>query len=776
MSGFTSTTSSTPNPSLLADLLANLPQGVIAYEAVRDTTGTIVNYRTQYANALALSITGYSLEQLSSQLLYEWAPYALPHAEQLRRVVEERVPYDFEYYHPVWHRWYSIEYRPLANGMFTNFRDIDEAKQAKQRADNQGKLLQEVLDAMDEAMAYCEPVRDSDGRIIDFSYQLTNAASIAVVGLPIDQVIGKRLTTFFPDLKEVGLLQQFIDVAESGQALRVEQSYPGEENEGWYLMSIIPLANGIVINYKDISVTKQAARQIEEQALIFDDVLKSITNGLCVLKAVRDKQGAVVDFRYVRVSQAICRDTGLSTDQLEGKSILSLFPGVQETTYWSAYLAALATGQTQHFELLYQHEQFSNYTDNWVSRIDEDRIISIYSIINDQKRIELEVRQQADRLQSVLDSCQMPIVLFEAIRNGNGQITDFRYLLQNEANARTVGHPLDQTTTRTMLDVLPSLKTNGVFDRYVDVATTGKPQRFEQHFTDGSVEGWFDLSIVKQGDGIVIAANDQTLLRQTLQRAEKLVSELKQSNQQLEQFAYIASHDLQEPLRKIRSFGDILIRHYSTLLPDEGQDMVARMQSSAERMGVFIRDLLAYSRLATQEDPFQPVSLENLLAEIQQDLSMVIAETQAQVTIGRSNQPLPTVSGSLLQLRQLFQNLISNALKFSRPGVQPQVSVQSRIVVPESVPDTVLNRTGQSWLAIDVIDNGIGFEEKYQERIFQLFERLHSRSAYSGTGIGLAICRKVAENHGGAIVAHSQPGQGAQFTVFLPIRAGSATG
>ncbi len=769
------TTSFTPTPSLLADLLTNLPQGVIAYEAVRDTSGTIVNYRTCYANAQALAITGYSVEQLTSQLLYEWAPYALTHAEQIRRVVEEQIPFDFEYFHAASHRWYCIENRPLNNGLFTTFRDINEVKQAQQQTESQTRLLQGVMDAMDEAIAYCEAVRDPNGLVIDFTYRLTNAASDTIVGFSADQVIGKRITTFFPELKELGVFQQLINVVDSGQPQRVEQAYQVDGNEGWYLMAIIPLLDGVVINYKDISASKQAARQIEEQALIFDDVLKSITNGLSVLEAVRNESGAIVDFRYVRVSQAICRDTGLSAAQLEGKSILSLFPGLQETTYWPSYLATLATGQAQHFELRYQHEQFDNYTDNWVTRIDENRIISIYSIVNDQKRVELEARQQAARLQSVLDSCQMPIVLFEAIRNRNGQIDDFQYLLQNDANARTVGHPVDQTTTRTMLDVLPSMKTTGVFERFVDVVTTGHPQRFEQPIADGAVNGWFDVSVVKQGDGIVIAANDQTLLHQTLLRAEKLVDDLKKSNQHLEHFAYIASHDLQEPLRKIRSFGDILVKNYSTLLPDEGQDMIARMQASAERMGVFIRDLLAYSRLATQENLFQPVVLETLLTDILQDLSMVITETHAQVTVGSTSQPLPTVNGSLLQLRQLFQNLISNALKFSRPGTQPQVSVQSRTVLPESVPDTVLNRASQVWVAIDVADNGIGFEEKYQERIFQLFERLHSRSAYGGTGIGLAICRKVAENHGGAILTHSQPGQGSVFTVFLPIRSASAT-
>ncbi len=196
--------------------------------------------------------------------------------------------------------------------------------------------------------------------------------------------------------------------------------------------------------------------------------------------------------------------------------------------------------------------------------------------------------------------------------------------------------------------------------------------------------------------------------------------------------------------------------------------MVTRMQASAARMGFFIRDLLAYSRLATQNDPFKPVALASLLNDIQQDLSIVIAEKHAQVAIGNAGSPLPTVNGNPLQLRQLFQNLLSNALKFSQPGITPRISLLSRSVAAETVPDTVPNRLHQSWIAIDVADNGIGFDEKYEERIFQLFERLHSRSAYAGTGIGLAICRKVAENHGGTILAHSQPGQGAHIYRISP--------
>lgn len=769
MATSSSTKPFTGNFSLLTELLNKLPQGVIAYEAVRDADGAITNYRTIFVNEQALTLTGHPADRLFNQLLFDWAPHARLHAEPIRRVVEAGIDYDFEYFHPVAHRWYCVENRPLSDGYFSTFRDIDAAKRAQLQTDAQSKLLQGIIDVMDEAVAYCEAVRDPDGQVVDFVYRLCNAASNAVVGLPADQITGHRITQFFPELEESGLLHQFIEVINSGQSQKIEQHYHINQQEGWYLLAITPLLEGVVISYKNITATKQAARQIEEQAQMFDDVLESITNGLCVLEAIRDETGAVIDFRYVRVSQTICTDTGLTEQQLIGTPMTMLFPSLPKTTYWTAYLAALTTGQTQHFELRYAFDSFDNYTDNWVTQIDANRIISIYSIINEQKRAELQAKQQATMLQGVLDSCQMPIVLFEAIRDATGQIVDFQYLLQNEANAKTVGHPIAQTTTKTMLEVLPNLKQSGIFDQYVEVVNTGQPKRFEKHITDGPVDGWFDWSIVKQGDGIVVAANDQTLLRQTLQRAEKLVAELKQSNKNLEQFAYVASHDLQEPLRKIQSFGDILISQYSDHLPAEGKDMVARMQASAERMGFFIRDLLAYSRLSTQQESFKPVALESLLIDIQQDLSVIIAEKHAQVSVGSLSNPLPVITGNPLQLRQLFQNLLSNALKFSRAGVTPQVSIRSQTVAPERVPVSGLNPHHQAWVAIAVEDNGIGFDTQYEERIFKLFERLHSRSAYPGTGIGLAVCRKIAENHGGTILAQSQVGVGSTFTVFLPV-------
>ena len=236
-----------------------------------------------------------------------------------------------------------------------------------------------------------------------------------------------------------------------------------------------------------------------------------------------------------------------------------------------------------------------------------------------------------------------------------------------------------------------------------------------------------------------------------LEQADKLA----RSNSELEQFAYVASHDLQEPLRKIQAFGDRLKSKYETGLGPEGLDYLSRMQNAAARMQVLIQDLLSLSRVTSNSKPFTPVDLGDVARTVVSDLEMRIQDAGGQVDIGA----LPVIFGDRGQMAQLFQNLIGNGIKFRKPGERPVVKISSEI-------HTLAN--GASGWQITVEDNGIGFDEKYRERIFQIFQRLHGRTEYEGTGIGLAICRKIVERHGGTIAAFSSPGAGAKFVITLP--------
>ena len=243
---------------------------------------------------------------------------------------------------------------------------------------------------------------------------------------------------------------------------------------------------------------------------------------------------------------------------------------------------------------------------------------------------------------------------------------------------------------------------------------------------------------------------DVTALKNAESVSKAYAKELERSNKELQDFASIASHDLQEPLRKIRSFGDLLKSKCSDTLDEQGQDFIDRMQSAGRRMNELIQSLLAYSRVTTKAEPFSQVDLNQTLQDALSNLEVRIREEGAAIDA----ETLPAVEADPLQMAQLFQNLLSNAIKFRQKGQPPKVKISSR-------------HCGDQ-LEIRVEDNGVGFDQQYLDRVFAPFERLHGRSEYEGVGMGLAICRKIVERHRGMITATSAPGKGATFIVKLP--------
>lgn len=364
------------------------------------------------------------------------------------------------------------------------------------------------------------------------------------------------------------------------------------------------------------------------------------------------------------------------------------------------------------------------------------------------------------RLRAIFDHLPFPVAFLD---------TQFNFVSVNRAYADATGKPPEEFPGINHFQMFPGEEHFRIFQQVLDTDEpfrTHGQQPFESHQTSSGTDplvSWdWDLRTVAgengQVQGMILTLLGVKGHKQALEPLPLLTEELERKNQELQEFTSLASHDLQEPLRKVRMFGDRLKDKYGDTLDDVGLDYLRRMNQACRRMAKFIDDLLTYSRITTQARPFEKVDLNKAAEYARVNLEGRIDESAGMVTI----HALPAVEGDFNQMVQLFQNLMGNALKFHRKGVPPDVIVQGR---------TIRTKRGDH-CEITVQDSGIGFSPEHCEQVFMPFRRLHGRSEnMEGTGIGLALCRKIVERHSGELSAESEPGKGSRFTIILPLTA-----
>jgi PAS domain S-box-containing protein len=405
--------------------------------------------------------------------------------------------------------------------------------------------------------------------------------------------------------------------------------------------------------------------------------------------------------------------------------------------------------------------------EKWRINLNTDPALSPYEEI---KRKNRQLQEMAERLReseqqykSLTDS--LPIMIFTVnsdcfITFANQWVSDFTgYTISqiNESQWTAIIHPDDMKGP--CMEVRKKIKAG---EHYIATELRFREPRTNtyRHHTgifiavfdaDGSILHWNTFMVdIEARRQVEQALKDNKELKEAQDRLEEKVKELNESNLQLAQFAYIASHDLQEPLRKISFYSDMLSKRYAADIPADALPFFSGLISATERMKNLIHDVLTYSTV--ERALFQPVDLEEVMKNTLHDLDITLKEKNAQVEWS----PLPVIDGIPVQLKQIFDNLVSNALKFADAGRTPHIQITN------TVEDGILT--------INFKDNGIGFDKKYMHKMFDLFQKLHSGEKYKGTGIGLAICRKIIDIHGGTITAEGNPGKGAIFIISLPVR------
>jgi two-component system sensor kinase FixL len=414
---------------------------------------------------------------------------------------------------------------------------------------------------------------------------------------------------------------------------------------------------------------------------------------------------------------------------------------------------SLEEARAQHAQLLERHSALQAELD---ARAKAEKTLSQQRQLLESSKTVLEIHVEARTQELQKLQHRYELILNSAGDGVCGLDSQGKITFVNPAVARITGWPIEELIGKTERDIFHANGSNGhaaVADRAAgeQVFCRKSGARFPVEFVRTRIEEG------GRQTGSVLIFKDITERKRAEESLSQKAAELARSNAELEQFAFVASHDLQEPLRKIQAFGDRLKAKLDESLPPQARDYLDRMQNAAARMRTLIDDLLAFSRVIRNSEPFATVDLKQITKEVLGDLELRIEKSAGRVEVG----DLPTIEADATQMRQLMLNLIGNALKFQAPGAHPLVKIHSR---------QFSSMSGEQFCEITIQDNGIGFEEQYAEKIFAVFQRLHGRGEYEGTGVGLAVCRRITDRHGGTIVAKSKLGEGSAFIVTLPCR------
>ncbi len=357
-------------------------------------------------------------------------------------------------------------------------------------------------------------------------------------------------------------------------------------------------------------------------------------------------------------------------------------------------------------------------------------------------------------LQQIINSFKEPLQVLEPVFE-NGKVIDFRFKLTNAAYSAYANTTPEKLQNTRVGETFPGYFQTSSFINIMKTFQTGIQDTWEIHYTQDGLDLYNEMSAAKIGDEVIVHFTNFTKLKNLQLELIKKVQELERSNKNLEEFAYAASHDLKEPIRKVQVFTSQLKSKLNSHINENESALFSKIEDATERMALLIDDLMKFSYVSHQPIEKDVVNLNQLLEQVLEDLALDVQQKKAVISI----LPLPEIKGYARQLQQLFQNLLSNSLKYCKDDLSPKIRISADLSEED----------GKHYNVIEVKDNGIGFDQQYAEKIFEMFARLHGKNKFVGNGIGLSIVKKIVENHQGKIKVQSEPGQGATFKIYLPV-------
>lgn len=694
-------------------------------------------------------------------------------------------------------RYFDVTFSPIfdESGAVTSVLDINvdvtEQVLARKRLEESEAKFRSLVQEAPFATALYE------GK--DLTIGVANQAMIKLWG-KTPTVIGRPLAKALPELEGqpfLPLLQKIFQTGETYQA--TEQSadliVDGRLQRFWFNFTYKPLFDtagkvyAILNMALDVTEQVQARRRLEESELF----IRTIVDNSPVAKIVFTGEDMVINTVNQNMMAMLGRD-----ESIIGKPFMEAVPELIATPLTDRLRRVYATGETyvqpeEKLVLLKGGQPYTGYY-QYIYKALYNTAGNIYGIICTATEIteQVEARKQIEQAEAALsaaidlaelatwkiDFSTNKITYSPRLQEWLGGIQEAAVDL--EVSSRVHGRDRARIAAALSKAIAPG---GGNFD---EVYTIVNQQTGQERIIHATGRTLYDadgkaLSLSGTAQDVTMQKELQLALENEVQvRTEELAAaaeelqatneelaetnaQLLRSNEELAQYAYVASHDLQEPLRKIRLFSSRLNPREQS--EDEMQTVIEKIQGSADRMSLLIKDLLEFSRLLKSDSLLRPVNLNEVIKDVASDFELTVAEKEARIIVGA----LPVIEGVRLQMNQLFYNLVGNALKFTDKERKPVIQVHSRTAAAEEVKahlDKAME--GIRYCLITVSDNGIGFEPKYLEQIFEVFKRLHGRTEFAGSGIGLAICRRIVQNHQGKIYAEAQPGKGASFHILLP--------
>jgi PAS domain S-box-containing protein len=630
----------------------------------------------------------------------------------------------------------------------------------------------------------------------NYVIELANEGLLEVWGRT-NEVIGKPLLAAIPELEAQGFIPLLDQVCETGEPFHAYE-FPitlkrfGKEEVLYFDFVYKPIyddgikdkASAIISVGHDVTMRVLAREKIQESESKYRHLFESMDQGFCILEMIYNPDEEPIDYRFLEANPVFEKQTGLK-DAI-GKRVLELVPDL-EAHWLQLYGKVSETGESIRF--IERSVAMGRWFEVNAFRIVDQtspKVALLFTDITERKKNEEALKQSEHNLRNTI--LQAPVAM--SILKGQDYVVE----IANEKMYELWGRTREELLGKSIFEGLPEVRDQGYEELLNSVYTTGKPFKangmpvtLPRNGTTETVYVNFLYTAFREGDGsisgIMAVATDVTEQVEARKKIEELVSErtkelaeandallisnkeLQRSNANLEEFAYAASHDLKEPMRKIQLFSDRLKERLSDKLEMEDKNYLERILFATQRMNKLIDDLLMYSHVSRGAPIEEMVDLNQKVKIVLEDLEIEVEEKNARIII----EHLPTIKGNRRQLQQLFQNLIGNAIKYAKEDQPPEVHIRSRLVDSreESLPAGI-EKGNHKYHLIEVNDKGIGFDQEDADRIFNVFTRLHGNAEYRGTGVGLSIARKVVENHGGYIWADSRPGEGSTFKVLLP--------